>query len=268
MENVMHPVHKLPDGGSVINSDPPSSGPTIPVPGAEPVADGSHSEPYGLPAADLPEGKTAPPEGDTGEAENIVEAIRADQQKIANTEGEVILSLIAIGPKLAKLEALSESTYQQQLQKLGYSHRTAGKLRKIGREWGGIYEGYIEPDLFPLLPLDLDKLNWLCRLDAEQLRSNLSWIDPKRSSRKEVVRKVRSILGEKPPAARRVKAATALKTFDRLANRLVGWARYLNAIGRDDTSREGLTVAIARLRSALDSAVGYQAGGTARSQTS
>ena len=93
----MHPVHKLPDGGSVINSDRPTSGPTIPIPGAEPVADGSHSEPDSLRAADLPEGKTSPPECDTSEAENIIEKIRAEQQRLDSEEGEVVLRLIGIG---------------------------------------------------------------------------------------------------------------------------------------------------------------------------
>ncbi len=254
----MHPVHKLPDGGPVINSDPPLSGQTIPVPGAEPVADGSHSEPDSLRAADLPEGKTAPPEGDTSEAENIVEKIRAQQQRLDGEEGEVVRWLIGIGFYLNALKAVSGRSWGRRLKTLGYTPRVAGRLQMLATAWAGVtlsYSGEFMREVCPRLPVDLIKLEWLCRLDAEQLRDLLHRIDCKRTSRTRIAEEVRTVLGEEPPAkpdAVTAAVGTIDRMFARLGKTLGGLKGEACDAGQATQVREALSAGFSRMLAALE----------------
>ena len=95
------------------------------------------------------------------------EAARQDPQGTAEDrppcEGDVVASHIRLGHHLAELRALAERNWGKQLKAIGISPRVASRYLKIAEHWPNEI-GLNESDLLPRLPLDLLKLEWLCRV--------------------------------------------------------------------------------------------------------
>ena len=134
----------------------------------------------------------------TADIQQIVDAIRAEQQNIDRHEGGVVVCHIRLASRLAELRPLAKRTWGQQLKVLGMNPRVASRYLKIAKHWSPEL-GLHESDLPPRLPTDLLKLEWLCRVPLQQLREILNDLDCKRASRREVVAAVREALDEEPP---------------------------------------------------------------------
>ena len=137
--------------------------------------------------------QTTPGQGDT-EIAGLLEQILAEQKKIILNEGIIILSLIAIGKHLARLRSLAKRNWAKSLNHIPICPRVASRYLLLGESWLADI-GLNESDLLHHLPADLMKLEWVCRLNANQLQELLRTTDPKKASRSEVIRHVKEILG-------------------------------------------------------------------------
>jgi hypothetical protein len=200
------------------------------------------------------EGRSTSRTSQQSEITKIRAEIRAEQQKIDRNEGNVIASWIAIGERLAALQAASGRTWGKQLEGLGYHPRVASRLQKLAKAWGGKI-GRIASDLLPQLPADLNKIETLCRLDQEQLRDLLRNINCKKISRRDLVAEVRAALGEEPPTTKSGGSDDTLKAIERLLARLAERLEDLKgeAAGAvlGEQLKESLKNGIARLQESI-----------------
>ena len=208
-------------------------------------------------------GRAASCVSQTNDIARLLAEIRAEQRKIDRNEGNVIASKITIGTRLAALKAASGRTWGRQQTELGYNPRLASRLMKLAQGWGSEI-GRIASDLLPKLPPDLNKLEWLCRLDAGQLRALLAGLDARKASRKEIVSKVRDALGEEPPPA--VDTSTAMaksidRTFDRLGKTLERLHGEAADAGHAHEVRAAIAAGFARMLASLGPADGEGAAG-------
>ena len=103
-------------------------------------------------------------------------------------------------------------TWRQRLKDLGYSPRVVHQLQEVCKalaivdDHGLAVTSHKFDNVFPRLPLELDKLGWLCRLDAKQLKALLERLDLRTISRKRIIEEVRPALGEEPTPAKVVGA--------------------------------------------------------------
>ncbi len=216
-------------------------------------------------AAEGPKGRASSQGVETVAADNPVREIKDEQTAQYRHGGVAVAGYILIGVKLTALKATSGRTWGKRLVELGYSARVASRLQKLGKAWGGEI-GRIGPDLFPSLPNDFNKLEWLCRLDAERLRHLLAKLDAKKAGRRAIVAEVRSALGEGPAAPRPESfdslAGSIDRMFEHLTDRL-GKVDGIEAEGLGHRLRDILTAGVSRVESSLGtSTAGDAAGGT------
>ncbi len=93
---------------------------------------------------------------------------------------------------------LAHRTWGQQLKAIGLNPRVASRYLKIAEHWPAEI-GLNESDLLLRLPLDLLKLEWLCRVPLDPLKDLLRQLDCKKATRSRVIAAVREALGEDPP---------------------------------------------------------------------
>ena len=142
----------------------------------------------------------------------LLNEILKEQQKINRHEGDVVASHIRLGHHLADLRALAKRTWAKQLKAIGISPRMASRYLKIADNWPNEI-GLNESDLLPRLPLDLLKLEWLCRVPLDRLKDLLTQFDCKRATRSQVIAAVREALGEDPPVEAEPDVEEIIKRF-------------------------------------------------------
>ena len=138
------------------------------------------------------------PDEDSAGITKVLEKILKEKQKIDRREGDIVLSHIRIAHYLAELRAAVKRTWGQRLKALGINPRVAARYLKIADHWPTEI-GLSESDFLPRLPVDLLKLEWLCRIPLERLGELLKQLDCKKATRTEVIAAVREALGEAPP---------------------------------------------------------------------
>ena len=159
---------------------------------------------------------------DSAGINKVLDKILKEKQKIDRREGDIVASLIRIGHHLTELRAAAKRTWAERLKTLGINPRVAGRYLKLAEHWP-VEIGLNESDLLARLPVDLLKLEWLCRVPLERLGELLDQLDCKKASRSEVIAAVRAMLGETPPAA---PEPSVTKFVDRCIRRLT------TAVGR------------------------------------
>ena len=147
----------------------------------------------------------------------MLDKILKEKQKIDRHEGDIVASLIRIGHHLAELRAAAKRTWAERLKTLGINPRVAARHLKLAEYWP-IEIGLNESDLLARLPVDLLKLEWLCRVPVERLGELLDQLDCKKATRSEVIATVRAMLGETPPAP---SEPSVTKFVERCIRRLV-----------------------------------------------
>jgi hypothetical protein len=127
------------------------------------------------------------------------EKIRMEQCKIDHSEGGIVASHIRLGHHLAALRTLAKKTWGSQLKAIGINPRVASRYLKIAQHWPNEI-GLKESDCLTRLPVDLMKLEWLCRVPLDGLANLLGKLDCKKATRPQVIAAVREALGEDPPS--------------------------------------------------------------------
>ena len=85
----------------------------------------------------------------------------------------------------------------------------------------------MSPICSPACPLDLLKLEWLCRVPLAELGALLEKLDCKKATRPQVVAAVREALGEVPPDKDEHNAEQFAQRFLRRTFRMVGRLREM-----------------------------------------
>jgi hypothetical protein len=153
--------------------------------------------------------------GDDTAVRRAVHQIQTELRNLARNEGSAVASHLRIGTALADLRKEAKSGWFKQLKELGINERVARRYIRLGNSWLAV-SGLSESALLEQLPPDRMKLEWLCRLTAEQLRELLGRLDCKKAKRGQVEAAVRKALGEEDaaPTAPNIEKALA-KIFKR-----------------------------------------------------
>jgi hypothetical protein len=171
-------------------------------------------------------------EADAGIA-TIVQKIKAEQDKLNNNDAPTVGSHLALGRLLAELRQLAKRTWIKQIKALGYDRRVASRYVTIGTN--PLAEmGRSESHLLTLLPPDVMKLEWVCRLTADQLTQLAAGINVKKASRNRVIREVQKILGVET-STRKPDLATQI---DRAIQRLVSLVDKISTEKADTAERQ------------------------------
>ena len=135
---------------------------------------------------------------DSASINKVLNKILKEQEKIDQQEGNVIKCHIRLAHHLANLRDLAKKTWGNRLKDLGMNSRVASRYLKIAKYWPTEI-GLNESDLLPRLPVDLLKLEWLCRVPLDRLPHLLDHLNCKKATRQQVIAAVREALGEAPP---------------------------------------------------------------------
>jgi hypothetical protein len=158
------------------------------------------------------------------EAAKIVEEIERLDQQSARDEDQFIRNTFQKGRLLRELRsAAKQGEWGESLKRIHLPPRVA--LRLIGiAEWAGDF-GPNESEFVSQLPLDLHKLDWLRRLEPDQLRRFLEVHNCRNQSREAVIKAVKQIPGvwtPRPALERAAKPAPETpETIENLIRRLV-----------------------------------------------
>lgn len=181
------------------------------------------------------------PSGETT-ADGLVRLIEGLDAWSSRCESDDVARTIKKGGLLGKLKSTAKRDWGARLETLKIAPRVVGRLVRIGR-WGQQI-GLNESELLDRLPRDQLKLEWLTKLDRDQLRELFTRIDCRQLDRPAVIKAVKQILGQQKPAA---EGDHTLKTIERLIKRL---ETALDGLGTPSS-----TEARRRLRTVLDTAI-------------
>ena len=116
--------------------------------------------------------------------EELVQQIEAEKAELARCEGMVIAAMLGIGLLVDRLCKLGRLTWDQILKRLGLTDDVAGRYLEYG--CGSLARSRPGPATLALLPLDWDKLEWICRLTPGELEELFGRLDPRTASSREV----------------------------------------------------------------------------------
>lgn len=126
-------------------------------------------------------------------ADDLVTAIKKLESEAAEGWCAYMVKQLAIGEKLNELRnATKHGTWRKHCQELGYSERKAQQLMKIAKSALAERIRTIDADLMTTLPTDLQKLEILATLNAEQLdiafEAEADFCEPKRDDLRTAVK--------------------------------------------------------------------------------
>jgi len=152
----------------------------------------------------------------------LVKKIKEVQFGIVQDESHIVLKYVEIGQLLLQLKRVAKSDWENEVQKLGYPPRVARRYMAIGRTWWA-GSGLQESGVINQLPPDLMKLEWLCRLDKDQLLGAIHHWPCRKWSRTLVIDAVKHDLKiiEKPKATRPPTLDRITIDCERVIDRLV-----------------------------------------------
>jgi len=133
----------------------------------------------------------------------LVREIEEAQKAMTRDEGNLVLHMIGLGELLLKLRRTAGGNWTVHAKKLGFHPRVANRYMQLARSWWG-RNGLSESGLLEKMPPDLMKLEWLCRLDREQLVEAVENYRLREWSRTQVIDAVKFKLGvtEEAPQVR------------------------------------------------------------------
>ena len=138
----------------------------------------------------------------------LIEQIRVESEKMANSEGAAVLHAIELAKLYGVLRgSVTGRRWEKSLAELGISPRVAARYLKISESWWGTRTPGSE--ILALLPCDLHKLEWICRLGESELPVFVKALQCKDVSRGEVITAVQKLLGEQPGSPPRDDRVTA-----------------------------------------------------------
>jgi hypothetical protein len=165
---------------------------------------------------------------DQAEIDRIVAAIVGGLDKLAGAEGDTVLRLTDLGRELKNLREVvkPEQKWTELVESIQagtpsgkFLHpRTARRLVQLGKSWwaqtgtdgsdaqtgtdgSDAQTETLGPDIAVLLPLDIQKLTWLCKLSHKQLQAFVTDHDCKGVSRQAIIDDVKKVLGQQKSAA-------------------------------------------------------------------
>jgi hypothetical protein len=135
--------------------------------------------------------------------DDLMAQIKSETHLMARRQGDAVLHAINLGRLYAALKkAVKKGRWARTLKSLSVDPRVADRYITIGESWWGTAQTQgSEPLPVSLLPCDVQKLSWLCRLNREQLSFFLSIVDCNNGSRGTVIKSVQQTLGLKPAAS-------------------------------------------------------------------
>jgi hypothetical protein len=137
----------------------------------------------------------------------LIEQIRVESEKMANSEGAAVLHAIELAKLYGVLRgSVTGRRWEKSLAELGISPRVAARYLKISASWWGSRTPGSE--IRSLLPCDLHKLEWICRLSEAALPVFVKALKCKDVSRGEVIAAVQKLLGEQPGSPARHDSVT------------------------------------------------------------
>jgi hypothetical protein len=133
----------------------------------------------------------------------LIEKIKAQTFKTAKSEGAAVLETIELGRLYKALKTrVKKGLWAKTLKGIDVEARVADRYITIGESWWAADQTHGSDSLpLDLLPCDLHKLCWICRLTPEQLSNFLKIFDCKRSSRGTVIKAVQRLKGDQRPAS-------------------------------------------------------------------
>jgi hypothetical protein len=126
--------------------------------------------------------------------------------------------------------------------------RTARRLLLIGETWW-CDSGTLGSTILARLPVDLQKLSWLCRLDRDQLDELVECLDCRKASRRTVVDAVKTMLGEQD-TPQGTPTSSPVEMF--VASFRRGLAKLVSALAESGGGQPVDPSIVDRLRSAVD----------------
>jgi hypothetical protein len=194
---------------------------------------------------------------DTGGLPGVLAQIAAEWEELDRQEGDVVGACFRLGRLLAELRRLARRDWSKRSKALGIHPRVARRYVRLG-ESELARSGLPESDLLCRLPADLMKLEWLCRLTAEQLRELLGRLDARGASREKVVAAVKAVLSGDDTPARPAPDLAAL--LERVFRRLDGVLERLEEAdpGQRGRVRDLLAGGLRRVERALATSDGQE----------
>jgi hypothetical protein len=164
---------------------------------------------------------------DAASITTVVQKIRAEQDKLDNSDAPAVSSHLALGQLFTELRQRAKRTWGKQVKALGYDRRVASRYFTIGT--APLTEmGLSESHVRAMLPPDVMKLEWVCRLTVDQLEQLTAELDVKKASRTKVIRAVKKILGVETTSPKPDLSAKIGKAIDRLTS-------LINKISTEET---------------------------------
>jgi hypothetical protein len=190
--------------------------------------------------------------------------IEKEEQSKAKNDAAIVRSQVRIGGWLVELQKHIRKTWTNDVKAMGYHPRVARRLQKLGASWWCAENGLHESVPVEKLPIDLCKLEWLCRLNEEQLRELLGQQDCKGLPRPKVSRAVKAMLGIQTRKANTAPQAAVVNAVERFVQRLSARITELRQEGLAPQAREQVVVALddgfAQFRRALSGGPEVAAG--------
>lgn len=187
----------------------------------------------------------------------LVAKIKETQQAIRGNECQNVLKMVEIGEMLVQLKQMSNGDWLKHIELLTYDKRVAGRLMQLGKSWwskGGLKES----NLLNELPLDLMKLEWLCRLSREQLIEGLRNWKVRKWSRSQVIDAVQGVLHvpSKPKAVRIVSLDRLTEEAERFVERALAAISASSDELADPTIRQRLFDEVSTTLAKVEEALG------------
>ena len=180
-------------------------------------------------------------------------AIATEKEKLAKSEGSVIVAIIQIGLQVLTLRSLASRNWAKWLQTpaINMSRRVASRYLKIAAGWSaemGLLESHLDR-----LPTDLLKLEWLCRVPIGQLPDLLDGLNCKQATRKQVIAAVREALDEPSPTTAPLDVDRAVGRFlERLAGKVARLLDRFLQTDQQDRARALLAAGFSYARQGLE----------------
>jgi hypothetical protein len=161
--------------------------------------------------------------------------------------------------ELQKAESLTKTpNWTKHVKGLGYNPRDASRYQNLGQHWGGKI-GTLGSEILGLLPLDIQKLDWICRLPLEDLPGFLKATDCRKEGRDRVIAAVKTALNDTETRRTRPRSPDQLiRSFGKSAEKVVAKLEQLEmdvseAVAMRAKLHDVLEEAFARTTSAAES---------------
>jgi hypothetical protein len=155
----------------------------------------------------------APPSKDTA-IDAVIQKIEVEKKKLDKSEGSAVESVLRIALFMRDLRKLAERDWAKKAKALGFDERVARRYVAVGESW--LSETGPAGSGLAALPADVQKLEWLARLNVDQLRQLAAGMDLKNSSRSQVIAAVKKVLGLTAPVSPPGVTKAIISTTDRL----------------------------------------------------